>query len=41
MKEEKWMKSSRTDDLMKEVVKTIKSVEIEWIRNKRESTSMF
>ena len=27
MKEEKRMKSSRTDDLMKEVVKTIKSVE--------------
>ena len=29
MKEEKRMKSSRTDDLMKEVVKTIKSVENE------------
>ena len=27
MKEEKRMKSSRTDDLMKEIVKTIKSVE--------------
>ena len=27
MKEEKRMKSSRTDDSMKEIVKTIKSVE--------------